>query len=367
MPEVMCMPVHEYFAGTYSEARTKFRSAAARATANVRPYTLPNLRGPEDEILTIDVAQLGNANPNSLLILISGTHGVEGFCGSGCQVGYFADELYRALPSESGAILIHALNPFGFAWLRRGNENNVDLNRNFQDFSNLPSSEKYDALHNWLVPKEWGGDEQKRADAKLLEYIDQKTLKVAKAEITGGQYSKDTGLFYGGRAASWSNGILRKILTDHVKPKVKRLAVLDFHTGLGESGFGEPIYLGPTVEGFELTKKWYGEEVRSTLHGSSVSATLTGSIADALPQLSPGFEVTYLGLEFGTVLEWEVLTALRADAWLHAVPNRVTQMRAAIKRQIRDAFYVDTPWWKAAVYGRSADFAIRASRALHQP
>ena len=361
------MPVHEYFAGTYSEARTKFRSAAARTTANVTPYTLPNLHDPEDEILTIDVAQLGNANPNSLLILISGTHGVEGFCGSGCQVGYFADELYRALPSESGAILIHALNPFGFAWLRRGNENNVDLNRNFQDFSNLPSSEKYDALHNWLVPKEWGGDEQKRADAKLLEYIDQKTLKVAKAEITGGQYSKDTGLFYGGRAASWSNGILRKILTDHVKPKVKRLAVLDFHTGLGESGFGEPIYLGPTVEGFELTKKWYGEEVRSTLHGSSVSATLTGSIADALPQLSPGFEVTYLGLEFGTVLEWEVLTALRADAWLHAVPNRVTQMRAAIKRQIRDAFYVDTPWWKAAVYGRSADFAIRASRALHQP
>jgi hypothetical protein len=73
-------------------------------------------------------------------------------------------------------------------------------------------------------------------------------------------------------------------LADHVKPKVKRLAVLDFHTGLGEPGFGEPIYLGPTVEGFELTKKWYGEEVRSTLHGSSVSATLAGSIADALPQ-----------------------------------------------------------------------------------
>jgi hypothetical protein len=360
------MPVHEYFASSYSEARAKFRSAAALATANVTPYSLANLPGPENEILTIDVAQLGNTNPNSLLILISGTHGAEGSCGSGCQVGYFADELYRALPSEAGVILIHALNPFGFAWLRRGNEDNVDLNRNFQDFPNLPSSAKYDALHDWLVPKERGGDEQKSADAKLLEYIARNTLKVAQAEITGGQYSKDTGLFYGGKAESWSNGILRKILTDHVKPKVRRLAVLDFHTGLGKPGFGEPIYLGPTTEGFELAKKWYGEEVRSTLQGSAVFAALAGSIADALPRLTPGFEVTYLALEFGTVSEWEVLTALRADAWLHAVPNRVTQMRAAIKRQIRDAFYIDTPWWKAAVYGRSADFAIRASRALRQ-
>jgi hypothetical protein len=102
MLERTCMPVHEYFASTYSEARAKFRSTAALATANLTQYTLPNLRGPENEILTIDVAQLGNANPNSLLILISGTHGVEGFCGSGCQVGYFADELYKTLPSESG-------------------------------------------------------------------------------------------------------------------------------------------------------------------------------------------------------------------------------------------------------------------------
>jgi hypothetical protein len=130
-----------------------------------------------------------------------------------------------------------------------------------------------------------------------------------------------------------------------------RLAV-HFHTGLGKPGFGEPIYLGHTPEGFKLTKKWYGEEVRSTLHGSSVSAALAGSIADALPQLSPGFAVTYWGLEFGTLSEWDVLTALRADAWLHAVPNRVTQMRAAIKRLIRGAFYIDTPWWKAAVYGK---------------
>jgi hypothetical protein len=135
------MAIYEYFASTYSEARAKFLAAARRAKANLTHHALPNLYGPEKEDLFIDVAQLGSNNPDSLLILISGTHGVEGFCGSGCQVGYLADELYEVLPSKSGAILIHALNPFGFAWLRRVNEDNIDLNRNFHDFSkSLPSS-----------------------------------------------------------------------------------------------------------------------------------------------------------------------------------------------------------------------------------
>jgi hypothetical protein len=358
------MAICEYFAETYSEARAKFLAAASAAKANLMSHTLPNHHGPEKEKLIIDVAQLGNANPSSLLVLISGTHGVEGFCGSGCQVGYFVDELYKALPSESGVIFIHALNPFGFAWLRRGNEDNVDLNRNFHDFSKpLPSSEKYEPLHDWLVPQEWDGDQRKEADTALFEYI-RITMDVAQAEITRGQYSRPNGLFYGGVTATWSNQVLREILDHHIKPTVKRVAVLDFHTGLGKPGFGEPIYVGPTIEGYQLAKNWFGKEVKSTLEGTSVSASITGSIADALPQLSSDFEVVYLGLEFGTLPREVVLEALRADAWLHAVRDRATPTREGIKRQIRDAFYVDEAWWKAAVYGRSADFAVRAAHAL---
>jgi hypothetical protein len=60
----------------------------------------------------------------------------------------------------------------------------------------------------------------------------------------------------------------------------------------------------------------------------------------------------------------DVLTALRADNWLHAIPGRQTPLRATIERQVRDAFYVDSPAWKAAVYGRAADFVLRASRGL---
>jgi len=273
--------------------------------------------------------------------------------------------VYQALPADAGAMLIHALNPFGFAWLRRVNEANVDLNRNFQNFSeSLPSSAGYESFHEYLVPQEWEGDQRAVADAALQKCIMTNGLKTFQAELTKGQYTRPNGLFYGGREPSWSNRVLREILADKVPETVKRLAVLDFHTGLGNPGFGEPIYVGPTSEGYEIAKKWYGEEVKSTMQGTSVSAAITGSVADAFPRSSPARETVYLALEFGTVSSMEVLSALRADHWLHAVPNRDSPLRDKIMCQTRDAFYLDFSWWKAAVYGRSVDFAIRATQAL---
>jgi hypothetical protein len=358
------MATADFFADSYREARAKFLKICQSVGAILTEHPLPNHYGPNGDALSVDVAQLGALSPKSLLILISGTHGVEGFCGSGCQVGYLADRVYEALPADARVLLVHALNPFGFAWLRRVNEDNVDLNRNFQDFSSLPSSAGYEAFHDYLVPKEWEGDERLNADAALQKFILAKGEKGFQAELTKGQYTRPNGLFYGGREASWSNRVLRQILADNVLETVRRVAVLDIHTGLGKPGFGEPIYVGPIKNDYETAKKWYGQEVKSTTQGTSVSAAITGSVADAFPPSSPDREIIYLALEFGTVSSTEVLSALRADHWLNAVPNRDTPLRSSIAQQMRDAFYLDVPWWKAAVYGRSIDFAIRASQAL---
>jgi hypothetical protein len=68
-------------------------------------------------------------DPSRALIHSSGLHGVEGFAGSAIRLA-----LLEQLPSISsdGAILVlHALNPYGMAWFRHVNVNNVNLNRNF--------------------------------------------------------------------------------------------------------------------------------------------------------------------------------------------------------------------------------------------
>jgi predicted deacylase len=360
------MAVSEYFANSYSEARTKFLAAAHAAGSHLDHYTLSDFRGPDDEDLTIDVALLGAQNPENLLVLISGTHGVEGFCGSGCQIGYLADQLYEALSSTTALLVIHALNPFVFAWLRRVNEDNVDLNRNFHDFSKpLPASENYEALHDLLIPEQWEGGQRDKADAALQQYIAKKGFRTFQAGVAEGQYTRPRGLFYGGNKPTWSNKILKQILADRVTSTIKKLAVIDFHTGLGKTGFGEPIYVSSTDDSFDLAKAWYGEEIKNLSQGTAVATALTGSIADGLPRPTSNLQVIYLALEFGTIPALEVLNALRADHWLHAVPDRVTHLRDGIKRQIRDAFYFDAAWWKAAVYARAVDFAMRATRALH--
>jgi hypothetical protein len=305
------------------------------------------------------------ASARNLLLVISGTHGVEGFAGSGCQVGFFDDQLYESLPPHAGATIVHALNPFGFAWLRRVNEDNVDLNRNFRDFTKpLPLSRDYNMLHKMLVPDDWDGPKRKEADAALAKSIADKGPKAFQAAISGGQYSHADGLFYGGKQQTWSNRTFHQILVDHVSSDIKNIAVLDLHTGLGPTGYGEPIHLGASRESFDLAKSWYGPSVTNPTKGDSVSANITGTVADALLAL-PNVQTIYIALEYGTIPVMEVLTALRADNWLHAVStDQQSPLAQSIKAQIRGAFYVDTSYWKAAVFGRFADFVMRASRGL---
>jgi Protein of unknown function (DUF2817) len=358
------MSVSEYFSSDYAAARERFRARARAAGASLDSHELPDHRGAQSESLSIDVARVGAADATSALVVISGTHGVEGFCGSGCQVGFFADRLHEALPPTACALLVHALNPFGFSWQRRVNEDGVDLNRNFVDFSRaLPSSDAYAPLHDWLVPRDWQGEARQQADLALQGFVQQRGLRAFQTALTSGQYTHPTGLFYGGTQPTWSARTLGKILEP--LRGVRRAAVLDLHTGLGPTGYGEPILVPRSSADVERARKWYGADVRDLSADESVSAQLVGTVADGVFAALGDAEVTYVGLEFGTRPMLEVLTALRADHWMYASGSaEQTPLRDSIRQHMRTAFYTESPSWQAAVYGRTADFVFRACRAL---
>ena len=145
------------FCPTYRAARQQFidtyRQLPLSLQQELVEYRHP-LPGPEGEVLACDVAWLGQRrDPLSLLVLIAGTHGVEGFSGSAIE----ADSLPLLVPllaadETLGVLVVHALNPWGFAWLRRYDHEGIDLNRNFIDFSQpLPDNGDYDALHARLL------------------------------------------------------------------------------------------------------------------------------------------------------------------------------------------------------------------------
>jgi hypothetical protein len=366
--EAIAMPTDEYFSSTYQQARSKFVDAAHGAKARLSSYVLPGQKGPDGSELIVDVAEIRPSEQPNLVIIISGTHGVEGFCGSGCQVGFLVERIYEGLPKTVGVALMHALNPYGFAWLRRVNEDNVDLNRNFHDFTEPPpSSSAYDAVHDWLVPADWDGPARTKADSEIEQYLKSHGLAAFQAIVSRGQYSRPAGMFFGGSREAWSNMTFKKIMAQLLTKSVSHVAVIDLHTGLGPAGYGEPIYPGTDLVEYFRVLRWFGLGVTSTVKGDSTSASVSASLANGVRTCAGSICSTYIAVEYGTVPVMEVFKALRADNWFHAYSDQSDPRWGAIKKGIRDAFYVDEPWWKAAVYGRSVDMILRAGRGLGSP
>jgi hypothetical protein len=350
----------------YPEARRRFLAAARSAGASVDHTPQPHVRGPDGGELAIDVARLGPLDAPAVLVVVSGTHGVEGYAGSALQAGLLAGPA-RNLPAGLGLVLIHALNPYGFAWIKRTNEDNVDLNRNFIDWDGpVPTNPGYDELAEVLVPEEWDEATRASSTAALLGEVERRGLPEMQQVISGGQYRHERGVFYGGVGPAWSNRWLRDRAATLSGP-ASRIGVVDLHTGLGPWGEGELIVCEPRDHPrYRRAEGWWGE-VRSMEDGESVSAALTGDWLGAIDQLWPGREVTGAALEFGTVDQVQVLQALRGEAWLHGATRGsgggsgrspatgrpgVEAAGPAIRRAVRAAFADDDPAWLAALTAR---------------
>jgi polar amino acid transport system ATP-binding protein len=183
----------------FAELRQRFRNAAERASAELIEYLHP-LHGPAGEVLATDVALLGQRDAPKLLVLISGTHGVEGQFGSACQTAWLEENTPWQLPKDTALLFIHLINPWGTAWSRRVNEDNVDLNRNFIDWQSAPpKNENYASLHQALVCHEWEGPDRNTADEALAAVKKKLGGHAGLARIVeAGQYEFPDGLFYGG-------------------------------------------------------------------------------------------------------------------------------------------------------------------------
>ena len=142
--------IADYFADTYSQARAKFLAAVDKGGARLLSSHINPAKGPDGEDCITDVAWIGPDNARKLLILVSGTHGIEGYAGSGCHVAWLNEGWFaRVAPKDTAVLLIHAINPHGFAWGRRANEDNIDLNRNFIDHARpRPENPDYEVYAN---------------------------------------------------------------------------------------------------------------------------------------------------------------------------------------------------------------------------
>lgn len=320
----------------------------------------PDKVGPDGESLSIDLALHSPENASSIIVVTSGTHGVEGFCGSGCQTGLLNDSsLFDELSEKKVALLlVHAINPYGFAHLRRVNEDNVDLNRNVTDFCvGAASNPLYRDLDPLLLPASWPPADSD--NAALMAYIHKHGERALRDVTSKGQYDVADGMFYGGNAPSWSTLQLRAILSTHVS-RYDRLAWIDTHTGLGPYGHGEKIFMSEDTAELQRARDWWGSDVKPISEPGSVSTDAQGPLLNLVYEECPTVEKTTLALEFGTLERLRVLHALRAEHWLYRHPDASAAQAALIRRDLKDAFYCDSDDWKGMVYAQTRVVALQA-------
>lgn len=335
---------------TYATARRAFLAAAGAAGATTAESLRSPHPGPQGAPLFVDAIRLGPPDAARLLVLISGTHGVEGHCGSMIQTHLLDSGTLARRPDDMAVLLIHALNPYGFAWNRRVTGEGVDLNRNFVDFASPPPTNPgFDAeLAAALSPP---AERRSEADQALLAWLARAGAE-ARTIIARGQFLHPAAPFYGGAAPTWSRSVFEQIVERHMR-RAGRVCLIDYHTGLGEPGTGQLIgTTSANQEDVAAAQAIWGNVFVPAGARGSVSYNLAGDLIGAARQLLPGVPLIAAAHEFGTVDEMTVMSALRSDHGAHRFGSEAAIMAA--RDEMAAAFFPGGPDWRRAVNAEAA-------------
>ncbi len=353
MPEV---DAADWFSSDYATARGRFRAAVERLGWPLESHAI----GPVDEDLTLDVTVSPGTGPTTV-VLSSGVHGVEGAFGSAVQLAMLA--AWQSAPPAGRVVLLHAVNPFGFAHGRRFNEDNIDLNRNFL-FGNdayAGSPPLYGTFAHLLNPV----GPPRRPDPFLFQAVGpilRHGQPALTAAIAHGQYDHPRGLFFGGHAPAASHRIL-----DGNWPRwlgdPGRVWHLDFHTGLGDWGTHKLLLDPPfTAEQHARGTDVFGEGIIQVTDAApkGVAYPSRGGFGPWSHARLPGVDCVYLTAEFGTYRKFTMFTGLRTENQAHHyAPGSAADRRA--KARLRELFVpASRPWRRGVV----ADAAVMCVRAL---
>jgi len=356
--------VTDHFSPDYFTATARFRSVVLAAGGHIESILL-DAKGPgapdaEGADLTVDIGWFGSPTPGRALVHSSGLHGVEGFAGSAIQLQWLAEGIPE-LAQDCAIAIVHALNPFGMAWLRRANENNVDLHHNFlaadEEYSGAP--EHYASLNSFLNP------ESPPARDFFLPRAAWKALRLGvptfRRTLARGQYDFPAGLFFGGKRREQSARRFQLYISERLC-RADRLVVVDVHTGDGR--FGEDSLL---VEG-DGERRTQAAEMQ-TVYGDRVKPAdpdgVRGSLDGLFARMFPGTGLLFAKQTFGTCNPLSVLAALRNENRLHHCGSGGIDHPAKVR--LLEAFCPADQKWREKVLSRGKEVIAQAVALAFQP
>lgn len=352
-----------FFSTNFIQARQKFGQSARNAGASVAAIPLPD--GYE-----VDVATWGETSKPTLIIT-SGLHGVEGYFGSAVQIAamqyLFSGNDSKVNLKNSRVVFVHGINPYGFDRIRRVDENNVDLNRNFflSAENYRGSSTAYGKLDRFLNPTSPPAlfePFRLKASLHFLRY----GIPALKEAIVSGQFEYPQGVFYGGREpASVTKLVMEQCETWVGESEV--VAHIDLHTGLGN--FGEyKILLGAhtPAEKYRWYKNTFGEEFVAELQSDDNTAySVIGGMGEWLQHRFNDRQYFFAGAEFGTYGPIRVVGALRAENRAHYFASDQSSVYKKSKAELLECFCPASAQWRRNTIDASLRIIDAAITGLH--
>jgi len=230
--------IQSLFPTIYESSRERFRNNLSVVQSMWKDAKLFHHKLSGDEDLTIDwIYSTATESNQKFFILTTGEHGVEGYVGSAMMQLFIEKYLPKLDPRNTGILLVHAINPWGMKHHRRGNKDNIDLNRTFlYDVDHDPTfNPAYDKIAKFLNP---GTKVQNLAFdnfsylLQLLWHIARMGMKNFRYALLLGQYRDPKGLYYGGTKRPEETQTLMD-LYKQMMGSYEQILHLDMHTGYG--------------------------------------------------------------------------------------------------------------------------------------
>ena len=295
------MEVRDFFAADSGDAR-QVRAAAATAGFALGEHPHP-ARGPAGEA-PLPWMRRGSAPRSARPAPLGDLRDPRGRRTSAAPAavgpGSLQTRELERLPADTAALLIHAVNPYGFfAWLRRVDEDNVNLDRNFLRHGGAyPENPGYRELREAICPRESTAESRAATDAVLEAYAARHGAWRFQSAYGGN--TSIPGALLGGTAPVWSHRTLLAILAAE-GASVRHVGAIDLHTGLGPYGVGEIINLHHSGEpDASASSTRSAARQRPSKAAPPARRKSAATRAAASHSRSPTRVVAAVGLEYGT-------------------------------------------------------------------
>lgn len=355
----------------YDDSRARFRALVDTLSEpkTVGQWSLPSRI---DEDLTVDFTYFpATEKAERLIVLISGTHGPEGYVGSAIQQLFLKEFWPRVNRAHAGFLLVHALNPYGFRHLQRCTENRVNLNRNCSVRPEMYEirNEKSVQLSRRFIPvepvqslKSQLIEHKKIVDGKV--FFDEFSLDDFIKTISPGQFESPDALEFGGFGPEPQIKMLTDLLIQ-VIPEYRDIIALDLHTGLGERGRLHLLSDNERSLHLALFRELFHEDEDREFYEHTPNEkegfySVYGATNNLFSELGAGDQrVCALTMEFGTLgmsaeaqmdslNQW--MLDHQASVYGYARPELQTQLEALRKERS----FPRAPEWRESVLKASA-------------